>query len=186
VLTKLLLPCSHPNSTPERGREKTNRYTCAQECQLLDTAKTPTIAKKIHRQGPAHPGLPATCGDGCGLPPLPLPSINVLRVHRKGGRATGHRIRPRQTGSLVPEGMLPCTSPAPSPTSHLEPDPALVSQLLTQGYSPQNKTLLWSLNSSFKIFYSFGFNINFSLQIITLVVPYGTVIGPKCPLNALL
>jgi hypothetical protein len=81
---------------------------------------------------------------------------------------------------------MPCTSPAPSPTSHLAPDPALISQLLTQGYSPKNNTLLWSLNFSFKIFYTFGLNINFSFQILTLVVPYGTVIGLKCPLNALL
>jgi hypothetical protein len=58
--------------------------------------------------------------------------------------------------------------------------------LLTQGYSPQNNTLLWSLNFSFKIFYTFSLNMNFSLQILKLIVPYGTVIGPKCPLNALL
>jgi hypothetical protein len=80
------------------------------------------------------------------------------------------------------EGVTPCTSPA-----HLRaPDPALVSQLLAQGYSPKNNTLLWSLNFSFKIFYTFSLNINFSLQILTLVVPYGTVIGLGCPLNALL
>jgi hypothetical protein len=114
------------------------------------------------------------------------PRINAHRVHKQGGGVTVHRIRPRQTGSLVLEGVVPCTSPAPSPTSHLAPDPALVSQLLTQGYSPQNTTLLWSLNFSFKIFYTFSLNINFSLQILTLVVLYGTVIGPKCPLNALL
>jgi hypothetical protein len=111
----------------------------------------------------------------------------VHRVHRKEREATGHRIRPRQTGLLVPEGVVPCTSPPLSPTSHLgTADPALVSQLLTQGYSPKNNTLLWSPNFSFKIFYIFGLNINFSLQILTLVVPYGTVIDPKCPLNALL
>jgi hypothetical protein len=42
------------------------------------------------------------------------------------------------------------------------------------------------INFSFKIFYTFGLSINFSLQILTLVVPYGAVIGPGCPLNALL
>jgi hypothetical protein len=60
--------------------------------------------------------------------------------------------------------------PAPRPTSHLGAlDPALVSQLLTQGYSPRNTTLLWSLNFSFKTFYTFGLNIKFSLQILILV-----------------
>jgi hypothetical protein len=73
---------------------------------------------------------------------------------------------------------VPCTSPAPTPTSHLgASDPALVSQLLAQGYSPRNNTLLWSLNFSFKTFCAFRLDIIFSLQILTLVVPYGTVIG---------
>jgi hypothetical protein len=78
--------------------------------------------------------------------------------------------------------------PAPSPTSHLgAPDPALVSQLLAQGYSPRNRKMnITIINFSFKTFYTFGLGINFSLQILTLVVPYGTVIGPGCPLNALL
>jgi hypothetical protein len=87
------------------------------------------------------------------------------------------------------EGVAPCTSPAPSPTSHLRAsDPALVSQLLAQGYSPEitKQTLLCSLNFSFGIFYTFGLSIIVSLQILTLVVLYDTVIGLNCPLNALL
>jgi hypothetical protein len=40
------------------------------------------------------------------------------------------------------EGVAPCTSPAPSPTSHLgASDPALVSQLLAQGYSSRNNKI---------------------------------------------
>jgi hypothetical protein len=71
-----------------------------------------------------------------------------------------------------------CVSPSSSPISHLgTPDPALVSQLLAQGYGPRNSTLLWSLNFSFKTFYTFSLGINFSFQILTQVVPYGTVIG---------
>jgi hypothetical protein len=82
---------------------------------------------------------------------------------------------------------MPCTRPAPSPTSHLRaPDRALVRQLLAQSYSPQNSTLLWSLNFSFKIFYAFSLKINFSFQTLKLVVLYDTVIGLGCPLNALL
>jgi hypothetical protein len=42
------------------------------------------------------------------------------------------------------------------------------------------------INFSFKTLYTFGFNITFSLQRLTLVVPYSTVIGLGCPLNALL
>jgi hypothetical protein len=42
-------------------------------------------------------------------------------------------------------------------------------------------TSLWSLNFSFKIFYTFSLSINFSLQILTLVVPYYTDIGPRMP-----
>jgi hypothetical protein len=61
-----------PNSTPSRGGEETNRHTRAQGCWLLDTTKTPTIAKKIHREDQAHTVPPATHGDGWGLLPLPL------------------------------------------------------------------------------------------------------------------
>jgi hypothetical protein len=83
---------------------------------------------------------------------------------------------------------MPSTHPAPSPASHLRVlDPALVSQLLAQGYNPQNNKIdITVINFSFKIFYTFSLNINFSLQILILVVPYGTVIGPGCPLNDLL
>jgi hypothetical protein len=83
---------------------------------------------------------------------------------------------------------MPCTNPALSPTSHLRaPDPALISQLLAQGYSPKNNKMdITIINFSFKIFYTFGLSINFSLKTLTLVVPYGTVIGLGCPLNALL
>jgi hypothetical protein len=42
------------------------------------------------------------------------------------------------------------------------------------------------INFSFKPFYTFSLSISFSLQTLTLVVLYGTVIGPGCPLNALL
>jgi hypothetical protein len=94
------------------------------------------IAKKVHREDQAHPGPPATHGNVCGPPPL-SPRINMCRVHRKGKRATGHRIRPRQTGSLVPEGVAPYMSPVPSLTSHLALDPVLVSQLLTQVIIPK-------------------------------------------------
>jgi hypothetical protein len=107
--------------------------------------------------------------------------INVHRVHRKEGRATSRRIRPRQTGSLVLEGVIPCTSPAPSPTSHLAPNPALVSQLLTQGYSSKNNTLLWPLNFSFKIFYTYSFNINFFPLNINTSCPIWYYYWPKMP-----
>jgi hypothetical protein len=54
----------------------------------------------------------------------------------------GHRIGPGQTRSLVlgVEGaVVPCASPTPSPTSCLGlPDPALGSQLLSQGYGPKS------------------------------------------------
>jgi hypothetical protein len=86
-------------------------------------------------------------------------------------------------------GLVPCACPAPSLTSHLgAPDPALVSQLLAQGYSPRNSKMDITVvsNFSFKIFYTFSLSINFSLQILTLVVPCGTIIGLGCPLNALL
>jgi hypothetical protein len=42
------------------------------------------------------------------------------------------------------------------------------------------------INFSFKTFYTFSLSVNFFLQILALVFPYGTVIGPGCPLNALL
>jgi hypothetical protein len=87
------------------------------------------------------------------------------------------------------EGVAPCTNTAPSPTSELRAsDPALVSQLLPQGYSSRNNKMDITVVStlSFRIFNTFGLSINFSLLILTLVVLYGNVIGLKCPLNPLL
>jgi hypothetical protein len=83
-------------------------------------------------------------------------------------------------------GSLACTSPAPGFTLHLGVlDPALVGQLLAQGYSPRNRKMnITVINFSFKTFYTFDLSINFSLQILTLVVPYYTVIGLGYPLNA--
>jgi hypothetical protein len=150
---------------------------------MLVKVGTPAIAKRIHR--------PTQHTWRWLQPAATSPRINVHRVHRKGGGAISHRIRPRQArlSWVCVEGVAPCTSPAPSPTSHLRaPDPALVSQLLAQGYSHRNHKMdITVINFSFKIFYTFSLNINFSLQILTLVVLYGTtVIGLGCPLNALL
>jgi hypothetical protein len=51
----------------------------------------------------------------------------------------------------------------------------------------QKWVLLWSLNFSFKTSYTFGFSVKIlSLQILALVIPYGTVIALGYPLNALL
>jgi hypothetical protein len=66
---------------------------------------------------------------------------------------TGSGERPQAAGSgldsqarlsqVCVEGVVPCTSPAPNPTSHLRaPDPALVSQLLAQGYSPRDHKMV--------------------------------------------
>jgi hypothetical protein len=50
------------------------------------------------------------------------------------------------------EGMAPCTSPAPGPNSHLGAlDPALVSQLLAQGYSSRNNKIDITVVSKFLI-----------------------------------
>jgi hypothetical protein len=178
-LQKTAVPTLMPYLCLHKGRRENKQVHSCTGCWLLDTAKMPAIAKTIHREDPVHPGPPATS-----------PRINMCRVHRKGERATGHRIRVIcHLSQVCVERVAPCTSPAHSPTSHLRAsDPALVSQLLAQGYSSRNNkiTLLWTLNFAFKIFYTFGLTINFSLQILTLVVPYGTVIGLKCPLNALL
>jgi hypothetical protein len=55
-----------------KGRRESKQVHLYTGCQLLDTGKMPAIAKKTHREDPIYPGLPATHGDGCGLPPLPL------------------------------------------------------------------------------------------------------------------
>jgi hypothetical protein len=49
----------------------------------------------------------------------------------------------------------PCASPTPSPTSHLRPpDPALVSQLLAQGYGLRNSIKSITVVSKLLIFIS--------------------------------
>jgi hypothetical protein len=50
------------------------------------------------------------------------------------------------------EGVVPYTSPAPSPTSDSRAsDPALVSQLLAQGYSSRNNKMDITVVSKFLI-----------------------------------
>jgi hypothetical protein len=64
----------------------------------------------------------------------------------------GRRERQQATGSglgsqghlsqVCVEGVAPCRSPASIPTSHIgASDPALVSQLLAQGYGSRNNKI---------------------------------------------
>jgi hypothetical protein len=124
---------TRPNSTTTRGGGKTNRYTPAQGCWPLGIAGMPAIAKRIHREDPAHildhepqKVMAATCHHSPKRDERKNKHMQV-RVHEEEGGAMGRRIRPRKTGSLVPgvwEGggalCTPC-SHDPSPTSHLRP-----------------------------------------------------------------
>jgi hypothetical protein len=81
---------------------------------------------------------------------------------------TGHRIRSRQSGSFVPgvcggSGLAQVLLLAHLTPQGIRPSPC--KPIISSSIVPEitKWTLLWSLNSSFRIFYTFGLRINFSL-----------------------
>jgi hypothetical protein len=184
-----------PNSTPTRGGGKTNRHAHAQGCQPLGAAVTPAIAKAIHREGPQASEAAIHTLQRL-RPTATLPKRDERKktnMHRwanlVGGGAQGgdgpqghawaDRIaHPRRGGGWwhfaqapfpAPPHALSLTNPALGANSYLK---VMVPKSTNITFRNNKKwALLWSLNFSFKISYTFGLSIKVFLQTLTLVVP---------------
>jgi hypothetical protein len=56
VLTKTCSCHAHAVTLPHKRRRESKQMHSCTGCRFLDTAKMPSIAKKIHREDPAHLG----------------------------------------------------------------------------------------------------------------------------------